>query len=36
MAGIPVKLLTHPNPGLLGAAAAFAMRYSNPPGLCPT
>jgi glucokinase len=25
MAGIPVKLLAHPNPGLLGAAAAFAM-----------
>lgn len=27
MAGIPVKLLTHPQPGLLGAAAAFAREY---------
>jgi glucokinase len=24
MAGMPIKLITHPNPGLLGAAAAFA------------
>jgi glucokinase len=27
MAGIPVKLLTHPQPGLLGAAAAFAAEH---------
>jgi glucokinase len=27
MAGIPVKLITHPEPGLLGAAAAFAARF---------
>jgi glucokinase len=26
MANISIKLLTHPNPGLLGAAAAFAVR----------
>jgi len=25
MSSIPIKLLTHPNPGLLGAAAAFAV-----------
>jgi glucokinase len=24
MAGMPIKLITHPYPGLLGAAAAFA------------
>ncbi|PAX09543.1 glucokinase [Sphingomonas lenta] len=28
MATIPVKLITHPQPGLFGAAAAFAQRYS--------
>ena len=27
MAGLPVKLITHPQPGLLGAAAAFAQRF---------
>lgn len=27
MAGLPVKLITHPQPGLLGAAAAFAMEH---------
>jgi glucokinase len=27
MARIPVKLITHPQPGLLGAAAAFAEKY---------
>ncbi len=28
MAGIPVKLLTHPQPGLFGAAAAFARSHN--------
>jgi glucokinase len=28
MAAIPVKLITHPQPGLFGAAAAFARRYA--------
>ena len=27
MGEIPVKLITHPQPGLLGAAAAFAQKY---------
>lgn len=27
MASIPVKLITYPNPGLLGAAAAYAQKY---------
>lgn len=27
MASIPVKLITHPQPGLFGAAAAFAQEY---------
>lgn len=27
MAGLPVKLITHPQPGLFGAAAAFAREY---------
>lgn len=27
MAGLPVKLITHPQPGLFGAAAAFADRF---------
>ena len=27
MADLPVKLITHPQPGLFGAAAAFAQRY---------
>ena len=27
MAGLPVKLIVHPQPGLLGAAAAFAQAY---------
>ena len=29
MAGIPVKLITHPQPGLLGAAAAFAQEFGE-------
>ncbi|WP_408591540.1 glucokinase [Novosphingobium sp.] len=29
MAGIPVKLITHPQPGLFGAAAAFAHAHAN-------
>lgn len=29
MASMPVKLITHPQPGLLGAAAAFAQKYSE-------
>jgi glucokinase len=28
MAAIPVKLITHPQPGLFGAAAAFARRHA--------
>ena len=28
MAAIPVKLITHPQPGLLGAAAAFAQEHT--------
>jgi glucokinase len=28
MATIPVKLITHPQPGLFGAAAAFARRHA--------
>lgn len=28
MAAVPVKLITHPEPGLLGAAAAFAREHS--------
>lgn len=28
MAGIPIKLMTHPQPGLFGAAAAFAREYA--------
>ena len=28
MAGLPVKLITHPQPGLFGAAAAFAARFT--------
>lgn len=27
MAGVPVKLITHPQPGLFGAAAAFARQH---------
>lgn len=27
MSGIPVKLITHPQPGLFGAAAAYAQQY---------
>ena len=30
MAGLPVKLITHPQPGLFGAAAAFAQRFGGP------
>jgi glucokinase len=29
MAGIPVKLITHPQPGLFGAAAAFAQEHAQ-------
>lgn len=29
MAGIPVKLITHPQPGLFGAAAAFAQEHQE-------
>ena len=29
MAGLPVKLIVHPQPGLLGAAAAFAQAYPD-------
>jgi glucokinase len=29
MAGIPVKLITHPQPGLFGAAAAFAREHAT-------
>ena len=29
MESLPVKLITHPEPGLLGAAAAFATEYSD-------
>jgi glucokinase len=28
MAGLPVKLITHPQPGLFGAAAAFARAFT--------
>jgi len=31
MAGLPVKLITHPQPGLFGAAAAFQREYSGGP-----
>jgi glucokinase len=27
MSGIPVKLIIHPQPGLYGAAAAFAAQH---------
>ena len=29
MAGVPVKIITHPEPGLFGAAAAFAREHSS-------
>ena len=29
MAGLPVKLITHPQPGLFGAAAAFAQEHAG-------
>jgi glucokinase len=29
MAALPVKLITHPQPGLFGAAAAFAMEHAR-------
>jgi glucokinase len=28
MLRLPVKIVTHPQPGLLGAAAAFAQRHA--------
>ena len=31
MAGIPVKLIVHPQPGLFGAAAAFATEHGESP-----
>ncbi|BDW81610.1 glucokinase [Erythrobacter sp. Dej080120_24] len=31
MASLPVKLITHPQPGLLGAAAAFAQTHFDRP-----
>jgi glucokinase len=30
MAAIPVKLIVHPQPGLFGAAAAFAAEHGVP------
>ena len=30
MASVPVKLITHPQPGLFGAAAAFAQEHTGP------
>lgn len=30
MAGIPVKLIVHPQPGLFGAAAAYASEHGSP------
>lgn len=30
MANLPVKLITHPQPGLFGAAAAFAQAHTEP------
>jgi glucokinase len=32
MASIPVKLIVHPQPGLFGAAAAYASEHLPPPG----
>jgi glucokinase len=32
MAGIPVKLIVHPQPGLYGAVAAFACEHAVEPG----
>jgi glucokinase len=29
MSTIPVKLITHPQPGLFGAAAAFAQEHTK-------
>jgi glucokinase len=29
MSTLPVKLITHPQPGLFGAAAAFAKEYQD-------
>jgi glucokinase len=29
MAALPVKLITHPQPGLFGAAAAFAQDHAR-------
>ena len=29
MAALPVKLITHPQPGLFGAAAAFAQEHTS-------
>ena len=32
LAGLPIKLMTHPEPGLFGAAAAFAAIYAKEHG----
>jgi glucokinase len=29
MESLPIKLLTHPQPGLFGAAAAFARKHTQ-------
>jgi glucokinase len=29
MSAIPVKLITHPQPGLFGAAAAYAQEHTQ-------
>jgi glucokinase len=29
MASMPVKIITHPQPGLLGAALAFAKQFAE-------
>jgi glucokinase len=36
MARVPVALITHPQPGLLGAAACAVLDSSNPPARTPT
>jgi glucokinase len=29
LSGVPVKIITHPQPGLFGAAAAFAEQHGQ-------